>query len=186
MADFATLKPRRHPLTQEQSELDRIRAYLQAQAAKKSIPELIESVREGVADLAEAVNNLDRERVNLLPPVEEAKGGTWTPLDCLQHSVGSNASVARDVLYVAHTGEFPTDENDPMPDHVDQLMELHERAIESVVAHVQDADPDAFLDVQWTHPMFGDLNWREWFLFLRIHSKDHARQLQGMTDSWSS
>ncbi|MDZ7728356.1 MAG: hypothetical protein U5Q44_09305 [Dehalococcoidia bacterium] len=49
---------------------------------------------------------------------------------------------------------------------------------------MQDADPSAFLDVTWTHPMFGELNWREWFLFMRIHSKDHARQLQAMAQSW--
>lgn len=143
-------------------------------------------MREGAADLVEAVNNLDRDRVNVLPPIEEAKGGTWTPLDCLQHSVGSNVSVARDILYIAHTGEFPTDDSDPLPDDVDQLMALHDQAMESVIVHVQDADPDAFLDIQWKHPTFGDLNWREWFLFLRIHSKDHALQLQGMTESWGS
>ena len=46
--------------------------------------------------------------------------------------------------------------------------------------HIRAADPNANLDTKWRHPMFGDLNWREWLLFLRIHAQDHARQLEKM------
>lgn len=105
-------------------------------------------------------------------------------MDCLHHAMGSNISVAQEVLYAAHTGELPPAEADELPRDLEQLIAQHDQAMESCAIHVQDADPSAFLTVTWEHPMFGELNWREWFLFMRIHSKDHARQLQAMTESW--
>jgi hypothetical protein len=44
------------------------------------------------------------------------------------------------------------------------------------------ADPTAHLDRSIYHPIFGNLNWREALLFLRIHDLDHARQIQAATD----
>ena len=45
-------------------------------------------------------------------------------------------------------------------------------------AHVSEADPEAFLEVTWHHPFFGELNWREWFLFVGVHCADHAAQIR--------
>ena len=82
---------------------------------------------------------------------------------------------------MALTGEMPAREDADLPPEVEPALTKHAEAIDSLYAHVRDADPAAFLDVKWKHPMFGDLNWREWLLFIRIHSKDHARQLAAMT-----
>lgn len=116
------------------------------------------------------------------PPADESDSRRWTLLDCLQHILGSNTHIGREVLYVAHTGELPPEEDDALSDDRDALLNMHQEILDVTYAHVEDAEPDANLDVKWRHPAFGDLNWREWFLFIRIHSRDHAQQLQTMTE----
>ena len=51
--------------------------------------------------------------------------------------------------------------------------------------HVRRADPNAHLERTIDHGMFGQLNWRETLLFLRIHDLDHARQLQAIASALS-
>jgi len=57
-----------------------------------------------------------------------------------------------------------------------ELEALRERLIASVLQ----ADPQAHLDITWGHREFGQMNWREWLLFARVHILDHARQMQAI------
>lgn len=160
------------------AEFERIRGYLQQQAAEKSIAELFERVKEGMADLIEAARSVPAAVIRSNPP-----GDDWSPMDCLKHAVQSNLQVAQDVLHVALTGERPGEpEPDLAPDR-DALITAQEASLESLWAHVSEADPASNLHVTWPHPFFGELNWREWLLFLRIHAKDHARQLSSMREA---
>jgi hypothetical protein len=163
-----------------QAERDRILGYLQSQAASKTIDELIERVQEGVNELHAAARELDAAKLDVLCPSEESPGETWTPRQCFEHIVGSNIAVARAVLHVAHAAGLPEPEPANVPTEVEAAIAQHSGAIESLYEHVRAADPAANLETLWRHPMFGDLNWRQWLLFLRIHSKDHARQLRNM------
>jgi hypothetical protein len=156
-------------------EQERIRGYLQGQAAKHPIPELQRRIQEGVDALHTTALRFDATTFEQMAP-----GETWTARDCLSHSVGSNLAVAKQVLYVALTGELPIYEEESISGALPAIPEKHTEGIESLYVHVQDANPEAFLETRWDHPMFGDLNWREWFLFLRIHSFDHQRQLEAM------
>lgn len=164
-----------------QSEAERILSYLQQQAAQRSIDELISRVQEGVDDLAAAARALNPATLDTPSGESETPGEPWSPRQCLEHAAGSNISVARNVLHVALSGEFPAPEAVKLPADVETVLAQHAEAIESLYAHVREADPGGFPDVKWRHPMFGDLNWREWLLFIRIHSKDHASQLAAMT-----
>jgi hypothetical protein len=163
--------------------MQRIREYLQAQAAEKSLPELVSRVREAIAELVAAAESLEAHELTEIPATDTGEGDAWTPMDCMKHIFGLNAHIGREILYVAHTGELPPNEDDTLSDDREALLKLNAEAMEQTYAHVEDADPDANLDVKWRHPMFGDLNWREWFLFLRIHARDHARQLEAMRES---
>jgi len=157
------------------AEAQRILGYLQQQAAEKSIEELAVRVREGVDELHAAARTIAPENRELAPEGEE-----WSPDDCLRHLVGSNIHVSGQVLHVALTGAFSPNDEQPVEGTFEDLIARHDEAIESLFAHVREAAPDAFLDLKWRHPMFGDLNWREWLIFLRIHCKDHARQIAAM------
>lgn len=163
------------------TEAERILGYLQQQAAGRSIEELIARVQEGVDELAASARALNPATLDVPAGDAETPGETWSPRQCLEHAAGSNMSVARGVLHVALTGELPPAEEAPLPLDVEEVLDRHAEAIDSLYDHVREADPAAFLEVKWRHPMFGDLNWREWLLFIRIHSKDHARQLAAMT-----
>ncbi len=165
-------------MTTPTDEFARIRSYLQQQAGDKSIDELIVRVQEGIDELAAAARAIDPASFATVPGAE-----TWSPLDCLSHAAASNIHVAQQVLYVAHTGELPIEAEPALPADREQILARQAEAIASLYEHVREARPDAYLDVKWPHPFFGELNWREWFLFLRIHCRDHARQLGAMKEA---
>lgn len=163
-------------MTQPQEELDRIRGYLQQQASQRTIEELIARVQEGVADLAAAARGVPESVLGVIPAGDE-----WSPMDCLRHAAASNMQVAQKVLFAALEGALPSDPEPELPANRDSIIAQHAEAIDSLYEHVRAANPEANLQLKWNHPFFGDLNWREWLLFLRIHSRDHARQLQAMS-----
>jgi hypothetical protein len=156
-------------------EAQRIRSYLQAKAAEYSVEELVAKAEEGLAELLAAARAIDAGAFGA-----RREGEEWSPLDCLLHAAHSNSVNATQVLYVALSGELPAVDDPHLPHDRDGLVAQQREAFDSLYAHVREAAPDAFLDVRWPHPMFGDLNWREWLLFLRIHCRDHARQLPGL------
>lgn len=181
-------------------EQQRIRSYLQAQAAKLSVPELVAKVRA------------DQEQVRVaalaVPPARFATrpaDGAWSADEVLAHVVESGAAVAAAIRAVLDGGRPPerlTDQirqarpssSAPLPRAGEGCPEGGVRVAgdaaawleklcadrEALFARVLRADPGARLDVRWQHPFFGDLNWREWLLFLRLHDLDHARQLQAI------
>jgi len=165
-------------MTMPESERVRIREYLVAQAASRSIEELIERVEGGMAELFAAARAIPAERYGEHPP-----GDAWSPMDCLAHAVGWNLQVATAVLHVALTGERPENGPPELPRDRDRLLEAQAAGNASLYEHVRAADPGAHLEVRWEHPFFGQLNWREWLLFLRLHALDHGRQLAGMREA---
>lgn len=160
------------------AEFERIRGYLQQQAAQKSVAELFERVREGMADLIAAARAIPAAKLESHPPGDE-----WAPLDCIQHAVQSNIHVAEDVLHVSLTGARSGSGEPTLQRDRDTLIAAQEASLESLWAHVSEADPAANLHVTWEHPFFGELNWREWLLFLRIHARDHGGQLAAMGEA---
>src|SRR2546426_571044 len=55
-----------------------------------------------------------------------------------------------------------------------------------LIAVVLQADPQTHLDIVWGHNEFGNMNWREWLLFARVHTLDHAGQMQAISAVLSS
>jgi hypothetical protein len=162
-------------------ERTRIRDYLRQQAAAKSIDELVERVDEAVEELETAARAFEPATI-----AQRRDGEGWAPLDCVRHIAGNNVAVARDVLHVAWTGELAPGPEPPASGTRDEVLAAMRVALDSLYVHVREADPAANLGTTWPHPMFGDLNWREWLLFIRIHSRDHARQLAAMAAAPSS
>ncbi len=166
------------------AELDpenaRILSYLQAQAAKLTISEIQEKVTEGATALRASAVAIDESQYDTVPPGEE-----WTPRQLLEHVAEWHLRNAREVFFVALTGELPFDEERNIPASRDEMLAAMDAAFESLFIHLADATPDYFLETKWEHPMFGPLNWREWFLFLRLHCYDHSRQLDAMRASFA-
>jgi len=157
-------------------EFERIRGYLQSQAAQKSVDDLIERVQEAIDEL--------HATARTVPPAQwevDHPGEQWSPRKCLEHIVASDLAVGRQILHVALTGEVPGyREEIAVAADCESAIAQHQEGIDSLYAHVREADPAAHLEIAWKHPFFGDLNWREWLLFLRIHARDHRGQLLKM------
>lgn len=160
------------------AEAQRIREYLQQQAAEKSTEELIGRVREGVDEIHGVALAVAPERREVV-----SQGDEWCPGDALRHLVASNMHVSEQVLHAALTGVLSPSPEQAIEGPFEEIIARHDEAIESLFAHVREAAPDAYLELRWRHPFFGDLNWREWLIFLRIHCRDHARQISAMSES---
>lgn len=156
-------------------QVTRIRHYLQAGTADASIEDIITRVEEGVAELASAALSFSQSSFTAKCGEQE-----WTPAETLNHVISWNMTCARQVLWVALGGELPAAQAETLPTGREELLAVHREALDSLYAHVREADPTTFLDITWQHPFFGELNWHEWLLFIRLHSLDHARQLASM------
>ena len=161
-------------------EQARIRGYLHSQAAKLSPPELMAKVRADMAQLEDAVTAAGRVDATRRPGESD-----WSVNEVLAHIVDSSGRVNSAIRSAVEDGTKPA----PLGDAITataiakaprQWFEQLRDERDGLFRRLERATGSEHLDVAWKHPMFGDLNWREWLLFLRIHDLDHARQLQGI------
>jgi DinB superfamily len=164
-------------------EQERIRGYLQAQAAKMTVPELIAKVRGDSAQLKAAC-----EAAESVDTLKRPADGEWSVNEVLAHIVDGSARVSRGILQAQASGEQP----DPLGDAIEATGDVRrpsdwwsafEEDREATFTALSTATGKEHLEVKWLHPFFGDLNWREWLLFQRIHDLDHARQVTGIVEA---
>lgn len=158
-----------------QAQLDDVGSSIRRQAATKPVEELISIVQRGVTDVASAANAFEPDELTRASAGEE-----WTPLACLTHLIEWDTIHAQQILYVALSGELPPESTPALPSDREGLLASHTETMESLFDHVREADPDLYIDIRWPHHLFGELNWREWFIFLSVHCADHTRQLKAM------
>jgi uncharacterized damage-inducible protein DinB len=167
-------------MTTMSEEQMRIRGYLQAQAAKLSIAELVAKVRSDQEQVRAAAETAPAARFYQRPAEDE-----WSANEVFAHVVDSGAVVGAGILAVLDGGSPPAvaDRIRPGPERrtAAEWWSLLTRDREALFERVSAAAGHEHLHVTWPHPFFGELNWREWLLFLRIHDLDHARQLQAVT-----
>jgi hypothetical protein len=164
------------------TDLERITSYLHAQARKLSVPELVEKVRNDSGQLREALLAVPSDRFSTKPAPDE-----WSPNEVAAHIVTTSDLFGQAITEIV-AGREPT--ATPLDVMIEgavvrtgaEWWDLHEANRERLFASVLAADPTAHLDRSIYHPIFGNLNWREALLFLRIHDLDHARQIQAATD----
>lgn len=165
-------------MAQLSEEQQRIRGYLQAQAAKLSIPELMDKVRADSEQLRAAA-----EAAMAVDPTRRPSAGDWSVNEVLRHLHESSGRVNAGILAAALDGAQPgavadrierADDVRPPLEWVRLLREEREAAF----ARLEGVRGDEHLEIRWDHPFFGDLNWREWLLFLRLHDLDHAGQVR--------
>ncbi len=158
----------------------RIRDYLQVQAAKLSVQNLVDKVRTDQAQVRAAVESVPAARFHDRPAAEE-----WSANEVMAHVVeggGHFGATIRAVLDGTGLPERADDSIRPEPPRrtAAEWWDQLERDRAALFERVERATGDEHLDVTWQHPFFGELNWREWLLFLRIHDLDHSRQLQAI------
>ncbi len=152
------------------------REYVESEAKSRTVEQLIELV-EGETERFHAAARAAAAATSTPPPGEE-----WAPADVVRHLVERTMLRAREVLWVALSGEVPAPEERELPSDLETLLAMHREAIDSLYEHVR-AAPDDFAGITWDHPGFGPMNWRQWMVFISVHTADHAGQLERMVQA---
>jgi uncharacterized damage-inducible protein DinB len=164
-------------------EVARVRSYLASQAMKRTPAQLVEALREAHRQFLAAATTVPDELFRVAPA-----DGEWSAADVSGHMLIIAAIDETAIPAVIERGEQPQDIVDlisPAPADLTrkQMLEELERLRERLIASVLKADPSAHLDIFWGHNEFGQMNWREWLLFARVHTLDHTRQMQSIAQT---
>ena len=149
-----------------------ILSYVRRKAAEWTPEQMAQRVEAAVAELEAAARAVPADLLEV-----RQEGQEWSPLECIRHVAEVNHGTATRVRGVVSEGVVP-DEIPAVPQSREDVLATHAGVIAGAISAVREgnADPDA--EIVWLHPFLGDLNWREWLLTLRVHSLDHARQLE--------
>lgn len=163
-----------------QEEVARVRSYLASQAIRRTPEQLVETLRESLQQFQAAIDAVPAAAFRTIP-----KEGEWSAADVLAHVRSIAAFDEQSICGVLERGEQPRDVEDaleqaPTDATQEQLLADIRALRERLIAVVLQADPHAHLDIVWGHNEFGKMNWREWLLFARVHTLDHARQIQAI------
>ena len=169
-----------------EEEVARVRSYLASQAMRRTPEQLVEALREAQRQFLAAVAAVPDADFRTVP-----KEGEWSAADVLAHVRSIAAFDERSIVGVLERGEQPPDVDDalePAPRYAtrEQMLADIEALRERLIDAVLQADPQAHLDIVWGHNEFGNMNWREWLLFARVHTLDHARQVQAIAAGLTS
>src|SRR5437660_1798113 len=157
-----------------EEEVARVRSYLANQARRRTTEQLVETLREAHQQFLAATAAVPDAAFRTIP-----KEGEWSAADVLAHVRSIAAIDERSICGVIERGEQPPNvadvlEHTPTNATREQLLAEIEALRKQLIAVVLQADPQAHLDIVWGHNEFGKMNWREWLLFARVHTLDHA------------
>ena len=172
-------------LTEERTEsraeeVARIRSYLASQSMRRTPAQLVETLQEAQQQFLTAVATVPDALLRTTP-----REGEWSAIDVLLHVRTIAAIDESAITAVLERGEKPPDIEDaivpaPLETTRTELLADLERLRKQLIAVVLQADPETHLNITWSHREFGPMNWREWLLFARVHTLDHARQVQAI------
>lgn len=163
-----------------EEEVARVRNYLASQSMRRTNAQLVDTLRQAHQQFLAAVESVPDDLVRATPG-----DGEWSTLDVLLHVCSIAAFELTSLTAVLERGERPPDVRDaltPAPGEATRadLLANLEHSREQLYTLVLAAPPDAHLDITWSHSEFGAMHWREWLLFARVHTLDHARQVQAI------
>ncbi|GAC1358843.1 MAG: hypothetical protein NVSMB38_42170 [Ktedonobacteraceae bacterium] len=167
-------------------EVARVRSYLASQAMRRSPEQIVEALREADQQFLTATATVPDAAFHTVP-----KEGEWSAADILAHVHRITALDEQSICGVLEHGKQPKNVDDVLEQAPTSTTREHmltdiEALRERLIAVVLQADPQTHLDITWGHNEFGNMNWREWLLFARVHTLDHVRQMQAITDVLTS
>lgn len=163
-----------------EEEVARVRSYLASQSVRRTPAELVEILKQAHQQFLAAVAAIPDALSRAVP-----RDGEWSTLDVLLHMRTIAAFDLSTISAALERGEQPPDVQDviiPAPQRVTRtslLTELEEFRTQ-LSAVVLRAKSETHLEITWSHPEFGAMHWREWLLFARVHTLDHARQVEAI------
>lgn len=156
----------------------RILEYLRAQGAKQPPATVVERIRAAMEELGAAAAVVPAARFAERPAPDE-----WSANEVMAHVLSAGAYFGGAIVRVLDGAPAGPGIREALPADVPLLRagewwSLLQQDREALFQRVRSADPGAHLDRKIEHPFFGPLDWRETFLFMRLHDLDHAGQLR--------
>ena len=165
-------------MTTMTDEQKRVRGYLEAQGAKLMPAAIVDKVREAMERLRAAAMAIPDAGFAQAPAP-----GEWSANEVMAHVVDAGRHFGEGIVQALdglapgerrHTAERPA-----APSHTAaEWLAMLDRDREPLFDRALRADPAARLEQSISHGFFGQLNWRETLLFIRVHDLDHAGQLE--------
>ncbi len=141
--------------------------------------ELKLAVREACAKLASTLDSFSDRQVTWKPGAEE-----WSAAQVGDHIALGTATLGKIAGFLAK-GQPVTDEDwDPPPQFKGAAADLP--GVKKRIADLPEYTDGLFdesvktnrLDLKANNSFLGDMNWREWFYFLRVHAYAHVEQME--------
>lgn len=169
-------------MTLSDERRQQVLTYLKQQA-QKGIAEMKALVQEEWDRLSGLIEGLSQAQADFRPGPDE-----WSIAEVVRHLTLSTQRMRDRIAALSQgqpfdqptrPGALPPDEGLPFAAVVERLRQT----AAATVAVLDGCDPAANLEVTVLHSFFGPLNWREWFVFLRVHGRDHSQQVAAIKSS---
>jgi len=141
--------------------------------------ELKLAVREACARLATTLDSFSDRQATWKPDAEE-----WSAAQVGDH-IALGTGVLGKIAGLLANGQAVTDEDwDPPPQFKGDAADLVDvkRRITGLPQFTDrlfdESNKANRLDLKANNSFLGDLNWREWFYFLRVHANAHVEQME--------
>ena len=141
--------------------------------------ELKLAVREGCGKLGTTLGSFSDQQATWKPDAEE-----WSAAQVGDH-IALGTGVLGKIAGLLAKGQAVTDEDwDPPPQFMGDARDLP--GVKKRIAELPSFTDQLFdesietnrLDVRANNSFLGDMNWREWFYFLRVHAYAHVEQME--------
>ncbi|WP_165423506.1 DinB family protein [Ktedonosporobacter rubrisoli] len=165
-------------------EIAQLRSYLASQAMRRTPAQLLEALQKTYAEFVQATHTIPDSAFYTSPQEQE-----WSAAKVVAHVQTMLAAYQQAISMVLECGEQPEAQSEAISGAIDPSLQGVSReqllsALEATCEHLRDvvlrADPQAHLDLSWGHFELGQMHWREWLLFARVHLKVHVQQMQDL------
>jgi hypothetical protein len=141
--------------------------------------ELKQDVRESFSKLASVIDSLSDEQATWKPDEQE-----WSAAQVGDH-IALSTGMLGNITGLLAKGQGVTDADwDPPPQFKGDAADLGsvKRRLGELPPFTESLFDEGAstnrLDVQANNSFLGDMNWREWYYFLRIHAQSHVEQIE--------
>ena len=170
--------------SEQSEEFTRLRKYLVSQTKHRDWWELFPRVIGPRIELLDKLRNTSQAQALWKPAANE-----WTILETSQHLLNSSFEV-RNVVEKLANGKLNQIDKQPNQDTLNDettIFDLRKKLTMDAIkwAGMLDILPLIPDDKNtWPHMSFGKLTSREWFLFQRLHDRDHLNQIDKICASF--
>lgn len=153
----------------------RVRSYLVTQGEQRDWVDLWPRFIQERGNLLRATEKVSDEQADFKPDAE-----SWSIREIVEHVLNVSRAGMRRIEDLSAGRELSTNEAGRMPTKFSMLRRhLTEHSIR-YAALLERLPPSPDYDVTAPHGSFGELNFRSWFVFERVHDTDHLGQIEAV------